>query len=156
MKRLGAVRSVFFLLLWLALPLRGTGEDSQVSALLAADDARVAATIAADRPRLEAIFSDASRYAHSTGVVDTKESLIRALVGGQLKYLSIRPEQRDCTFPVADIALMTGRSQVRSATPAGGEVDVRLSYLAVSRREQGQWRFLAWQSCKLPSGERSF
>lgn len=156
MKCLRAMGFGFYLLFWTALPMSGGAEDTQVSALLAADDARVAATMAADRPRLEAIFSDALRYAHSTGVVDTKESLIRALVGGQLKYLSIRPEQRDCTFPVADIALMTGRSQVRSATPAGAEVDVRLSFLAVWCREQGHWRFLSWQSCKLPSGERSF
>jgi hypothetical protein len=25
-----------------------------------------------------------------------------------------------------------------------------LSYLAVWRQEGGQWRFLAWQSCRMP------
>jgi len=29
-------------------------------------------------------------------------------------------------------------------------MDSVLSYLAVWREENGQWRFLAWQSCKLP------
>ena len=29
-------------------------------------------------------------------------------------------------------------------------MDAVLSFLAVWREEKGQWRFLAWQSCKLP------
>lgn len=31
--------------------------------------------------------------------------------------------------------------------------DLAMSYLAVWREEKGQWKFLAWQSCKLPPAE---
>jgi len=30
-------------------------------------------------------------------------------------------------------------------------MDSVLSFLAVWREENGKWRFLAWQSCKLPA-----
>jgi hypothetical protein len=34
----------------------------------------------------------------------------------------------------------------------GGTVDIGLGFLAVWREEAGKWRFLSWQSCKLPDG----
>ena len=43
---------------------------------------------------------------------------------------------------------MTGRVRIRAAT-AEAEMENALSFLAVWRKENGQWRFLAWQSCKL-------
>lgn len=138
-------------LLLAALLAQGAANDSRVAVLCAADNARIAATIAADRARMEAGLSDELRYAHSSGVVDTKAALIESVVSGQLKYLATHYEEREFTFPAPGVALMTGRSQVKSATPAGGATEVRLSFLAVWRLEKGQWRFLAWQSCKLPS-----
>jgi hypothetical protein len=47
------------------------------------------------------------------------------------------------------MALMTGRVHIK-ATSATGASDGVLSLLAVWREEKGHWRFLAWQSCKLP------
>ena len=44
---------------------------------------------------------------------------------------------------------MTGRAHVK-AESEGKAMDAVLSFLAVWREEKGQWRFLAWQSCKLP------
>jgi hypothetical protein len=38
---------------------------------------------------------------------------------------------------------------MKSTSPSG-ESDSIYSFLAVWREEKGQWRFLAWQSCKLP------
>jgi hypothetical protein len=44
---------------------------------------------------------------------------------------------------------MTGRARTR-VTIATGEVDAELGFLAVWREEKDGWRFLAWQSCRLP------
>jgi hypothetical protein len=120
-----------------------------LTALQAADDQRVAATIAADKARLAEIFSDDLHYAHSSGAVDTKASYTDALVSGRTKYVSIDYETRDFTFPAPGIALMTGRAHMKVTTATGG-VDMIAGYLAVWREEKGHWRFLAWQSCKLP------
>ncbi|MCX6895616.1 MAG: nuclear transport factor 2 family protein [Verrucomicrobia bacterium] len=125
-------------------------DDAQSKILRAADDERVAAIIAADRARLTAIFSDDLRYAHSTGAVDTKASYIDSLVSGRTKYLVYDYQERNFTFPAPGIALMTGRVHIKS-TSATGASDGVLSILAVWREEKGRWRFLAWQSCRLPA-----
>ena len=121
-----------------------------LAAVRAADDERVAAILAAAPSRLAAIFSDELRYAHSTGVVDTKASYIESLTSGRTRYHLLDYSERSFTFPAPGIALMTGRAHVK-ATSGGTEMDSILSFLAVWREEKGQWRFLAWQSCKLPA-----
>ena len=125
-------------------------EDARTAALAAADDVRVAATKAADREKLAAILSDDLRYAHSSGAVDTKQSYIESLTSGRTKYLALDYEERAFTFPAPGVALMTGRAHVKVAK-ATGDVDMQLSFLSVWREENGKWRFLAWQSCKLPA-----
>ena len=118
-------------------------------ALRTADDARVAAMIAADSGKLAAIFSDDLHYAHASGAVDTKSSLTDTLTSGRTKYLHLDYEERTFTYPSPNIALMTGRVHAQVGNATGG-MDSILGFLAVWRQENGQWRFLAWQSCKIP------
>lgn len=124
-------------------------ENPQLAALKAADKTRVSAMQKGDRDALSAIFSDELRYSHSNGLVDTKASFIDILATGKTKYIGYDYEEQNFTFPAPGIALMTGRTHVRAVT-ATGEMDSVLSFLAVWREEKGQWRFLAWQSCKPP------
>lgn len=138
------MKSILFLLL-LACPLFAADEAK----LRAADDERVAAIIAGDRARLTAILSDELHYAHSSGSVDDKAKLIEAVASKQTKYVSIDYSERKFTFPAPGFALMTGRSHVKIER-ADTKIDMKLSFLGVWREENGQWRFLAWQSCKLP------
>jgi hypothetical protein len=124
-------------------------DNARLSAVKAADKTRVTAMQTADRDQLTAIFSDELRYAHSTGVVDTKTSFIDVLTSGKTKYVGYDYEEQSFTFPAPGIALMSGRAHVKAET-ANGTMDSVLSFLAVWREENGQWKFLAWQSCKLP------
>ncbi len=119
-----------------------------IAAVKAASDERASATTAADRKRLDAIFSDELRYTHSTGTVDTKKSYMESIVSGKTKYHSIEFESRNFSFPAPDIALEAGRAHMKTSS-ATGETDAVFSFLAVWRKEKGQWRFLAWQSSKL-------
>jgi hypothetical protein len=123
--------------------------DLRAAGLVAADEARIAAMRSADRQKLDAILSDELRYAHSNGAVDTKTSMTDTLVSGKTKYLAFDYQERKFSTPAPGIALMTGRVRVQVES-AGGKMDAVLSYLAVWRQENGQWRFLAWQSCKIP------
>ena len=143
MKTLLAALTLLFVLPVLA-------EDSLIlEAVKSADKARVAAMQSGDRSQLDTIFSDELRYAHSNGVVDSKKSFIEILADGKTKYLGYDYEEQNFTFPAPGIALMTGRAHVKAE--AGGSImDGVLSFLAVWREEKGRWRFLAWQSCKLP------
>lgn len=124
-------------------------ENPQLAAVQSADAARVKAMRSGDREQLGKIFSDELRYAHSTGVVDNKAGFIEILAAGKTKYTGYDYVERNFSFPAPGIALMTGRAHVKAVT-ATGEMDSVLNFLAVWREEKGQWRFLAWQSCKLP------
>lgn len=146
------MKSLLFSLLALTAFTCGSlhaADDARLSRLQAADDARVAATVGGDEAKLTAILSEDLHYAHATGAVDTKASLIEAVKSGKLKYVSFDYEERKFTFPAPGIALMSGRTKVKVAK-ADGTTELHLTYLAVWREEKGEWHFLAWQSGKMP------
>ena len=124
-------------------------EDPKVAAVTAADDARVAAMLAPTKDALDVVLSEDLRYAHSNGKVDTKASLTASLLGGEAKYLSYKYTERNFRFPAPDVAIMAGRLEVQAKVD-GVAMTTGISYLAVWRLENGRWKFLAWQSCKLP------
>jgi hypothetical protein len=115
----------------------------------AADDARVAAMISADPAKLAATFSDELLYVHSNGRPDTKASFIEAITSGRSKYNAIEYEQRDFREVVPGLVLMNGRCRVRLGKTAPF-TELHLSFLAAYRLEKGSWRFVAWQSCRMP------
>jgi hypothetical protein len=118
----------------------------------AADDARVAAMISGDAAKLAATFSDELLYVHSSGKADTKASFTEALVSGKSKYNTITYEQRDFREVAPGLVLMNGRCRVTLGKAAPFN-ELHLSFLAVYRLEKGVWRFLAWQSCKMPEAD---
>jgi hypothetical protein len=137
------------LLLACLLPFAAAAEDPKVAALTAVDDARVAAMLKPSKATLDTVLSDDLRYAHSNGKVDTKASLTGSLLGGEAKYVSYKYSERSFKFPAPDVALMAGRLEVQAVVD-GVSMTTGISYLAVWRLEQGHWKFLAWQSCKIP------
>ena len=124
-------------------------EHPSLASIRAADKARVAAMLSPVRENLGSIFSDELRYAHSNGIIDSKASFIEVLSSGKTQYVGYDYEEQNFTFPAPGIALMSGRAHIKART-SSGEMDSVLSYLAVWREENGKWRFLAWQSCRLP------
>jgi hypothetical protein len=132
--------------------LRAADADKLIAAVRAADDERIAATMAADRTRLDAIYSDALHYAHSSGKVDTKASQIQGITTGGNKYERFEHKERTFIPAGPGIVLMKGRVLMHMASSTGRLVN-DLNYLAVWREEKGKWRFLAWQSCKNPPAD---
>ena len=124
-------------------------EHPELARVTAADDARVAAMLAPTREKLAAVLSPDLRYAHSNGQVDTRESLIASLTDGSAFYSKYAYQERRFTFPAPGLALMAGRFDVK-AVVKGNAAESTISYLAVWRLEEGAWKFLAWQSCKVP------
>ena len=124
-------------------------EHPELARVHTANDARVAAMLAPTREKLEAVLSPELRYTHSNGQVDTKASLIDSLLDGSAKYMKYQFHECSFTFPAPGIALMAGRFDVK-AVVKGNAAESTISFLAVWRLEQGEWKFLAWQSCKIP------
>jgi hypothetical protein len=118
-----------------------------IAAVTAADHERLAATQAGDKARLDAIFSDALHYAHSSGKIDSKATYLESLVKRPTVYESFDYQERTFTLLAPGIAQMTGRVLVK-ATHHGARADNDLNFLAIWREEKSRWRFIAWQSCK--------
>lgn len=134
----------------ICIPASHAAERSPVADLQAADDARIAAVKAADATKLREIISDDLHYGHSSGGIDTKTSFIESLTSGRVKYAVYDNEERRFSFPAPGIALMHGRAHAKVETATGG-MDSKIGYLAVWRQENGIWRFLAWQACRILS-----
>ena len=144
------MKTLLPLLLSCLLPFAASAaDDAKLAAVTAADDARVAAMLTPNQATLDKVLSDDLRYAHSNGKVDTKASLTSSLLGGEAKYVSYKYSERSFKFPAPDVALMAGRLEVQAVVD-GISMTTGISYLAVWRLEKGQWKFLAWQSCKIP------
>lgn len=124
-------------------------DEAVIAAVRAADDERVAATMAADPARMDAIYSNQLHYAHSNGKIDTKKSYVESLLSRSTVYTGYDYKQRDFLVAAPDIALMTAHVLI-TAGRATTQNTNDLNILAVWRREGGQWRFLAWQSCRNP------
>ena len=137
------------LLALLATLTCSAAENPELVRVTAADDARVAAMLAPTREKLEAVLSAELRYAHSNGQVDSKDALIASLTDGSATYSKYAYQDRTFTFPAPGLALMTGRFDVK-AVVKGNAAESTISFLAVWRLEKGEWKFLAWQSCKIP------
>jgi hypothetical protein len=123
--------------------------DPVLEAVRKADDARIAAFTAGDRAELDSILSADLNYRHSSGTVDTKDSLMGTIAKGSMKFFSIDYEERKFLSAAPGIVLMSGRCHTK-AIHGGKSLDLHLNYLSVWRNEGGAWRFLAWQSCRLP------
>jgi hypothetical protein len=120
------------------------------AAILAADEERMNATKSADSDKLNAILSDDLRYAHSNGSVDSKATLIAALVSRKSIYQSFDYKERKIVSAGPNAAVMSGRVLV-GILSGEQRILLDLNYLAVWRQENGKWRFLAWQSCRNPA-----
>ena len=124
-------------------------DHPELARVSAANDARVAAMLAPTREKLDAVLSPDLRYTHSNGQIDSKASLIDSLLDGSAKYMKYQFHECSFTFPAPGIALMAGRFDVK-AVVKGNAADSTISFLGVWRLEKGEWKFLAWQSCKIP------
>jgi len=137
------------LLVFLAALTCSAADHPELARVTAANDARVAAMLAPTREKLEAVLSPDLRYTHSNGQIDSKATLIDSLLDGSAKHTKYNFHECSFTFPAPGIALMAGRFDVK-AVVKGNAAESTISFLAVWRLEKGEWKFLAWQSCKVP------
>ena len=120
-----------------------------VRALAELEANRTAAMIAGDVELMGELFADGLVYTHSTGNIDTKSSLIEAIVSGRLRYRAVR--RHHDRYAIFDAAAVIESRMDLDITAAGVERTVRAQATIVWARHQDRWQFVAWHAVPIPA-----
>lgn len=113
------------------------------------DEARRAAIVAGDVKALAPMLADDLTYTHSSGKVDTKESLLTALSSGAMDYDAIDYKEAKVQS-YRNTVVIAGVVQV-AARSGGQSVRFDARFTAVWAKVGRDWRFVAWQTTRLPA-----
>ncbi|WP_458096107.1 nuclear transport factor 2 family protein [Roseomonas sp. WA12] len=102
-----------------------------------------------DRAALGELLSDRLVYSHSDATSDTKQSYLRTLEDGSLRYLGIHFETETVLPAGADAAAALGQMSAHIIR-YGAKREIAARTLALWVREGGNWRLLAYQPTALP------
>ena len=119
--------------------------------ILALEAQRRAAMLGGDVQALRQLLAPELAYVHSTGVSDTRDSLLAKLDARQIAYAQLHFERLVVTVSeAADAALVTGemRAQVRRDGESRG---IAARYLAVWLKREGAWQLSAFQGTTSPA-----
>ena len=112
------------------------------------DKKRMQAMAKKDVATLEAVLADDLVYTHSSARLDTKRSLIDAMMSGATVYTGIEPSDVKAQ-DLGDAVVLTGIAQIKvvsNGTP--NAFGVRFTDIYAKR--DGRWQMVTWQSTRLP------
>lgn len=112
------------------------------------DKKRMMATAQQDVAALRELLSDDLVYTHSSARLDTKQSLIDAMVSGKTVYTAVVPSEvkaQDC----GDAVVLTGVARI-SVVSNGKPNSFGVRFTDVYANKGGKWQMVTWQSTKLP------
>lgn len=113
------------------------------------DRKRMRAMAAKDVETLENLLADDLVYTHSSARLDTKKSLIQAMVSGTTVYTSVEPSGVTAQ-DLGDTVVLTGIAHIKvvsNGTPNAFGV----RFTDVYTRRDGRWQMVTWQSTRLPA-----
>lgn len=118
-------------------------------AIIDLDAKRMTAMAAKDVATLEAVLAGDLIYTHSSARIDTKRSLIDAMVKGTTVYTGVEPSDVKAQ-DLGDTVVLTGIAQIKvvsNGTPNAFGV----RFTDVYTRRNGRWQMVTWQSTRLPA-----
>jgi ketosteroid isomerase-like protein len=113
------------------------------------DKKRMQAMAKKDVATLEAVLADDLVYTHSSARLDTKRSLIDAMVSGATVYTGVEPSDVKAQ-DLGDTVVLTGIAQIKvvsNGTPNAFGV----RFTDVYAKRNGSWQMVTWQSTRLPA-----
>jgi ketosteroid isomerase-like protein len=113
------------------------------------DRKRMQAMAAKDVATLDAVLADDLIYTHSSARLDTKQSLIGAMVSGTTVYTGVEPSDVKVQ-DLGDAVVLTGIAQIKvvsNGTPNAFSV----RFTDVYAKRDGNWKMVTWQSTRLPA-----
>jgi ketosteroid isomerase-like protein len=118
-------------------------------AIIDLDRKRMRAMAAKDVETLEDLLAEDLIYTHSSARLDTKRTLIQAMVSGTTVYTSVEPSDVKAQ-DLGDSVVLTGIAQIKvvsNGTPNAFGV----RFTDVYTRRDGRWQMVTWQSTRLPT-----
>ena len=113
------------------------------------DKKRMQAMAKKDIATLEAVLADDLVYTHSSARLDTKRSLIDAMVSGATVYTGVEASDVKAQ-DLGDTVVLTGIAQIKvvsNGTPNAFGV----RFTDVYAKRGGKWQMVTWQSTRLPA-----
>ena len=99
-----------------------------------------AAMVNKDRAELERVHDDSFMLVHMTGMRQSKQEYINAIMGGTLNYFSAEHEDMQVEVK-GDNAVLVGKSKVTAAVFGGGKHTWRLQLRFQLVKKNSEWRF---------------
>ena len=93
-----------------------------------------------DRAMLECVHDDSFVLVHMTGMRQSKQEYINAIMNGTLNYYSAEHEDMQAEIK-GDSAVLVGRSRVTAAVFGGGKHTWQLQLRFQLVKKNGEWRF---------------
>ena len=93
-----------------------------------------------DRAELERVHDDSFVLVHMTGMRQSRQEYINAIMDGTLNYYSASHEDMQVEVG-GDSAVLTGKSRVTAAVFGGGKHTWRLQLRFQLVKKNGEWRF---------------
>ena len=113
------------------------------------DRKRMTAMATKDVATLEALLADELIYCHSSARLDTKRSLIDAMVSGATVYTGVDPSDVKAQ-DLGDTVVLTGIAQIK-VTANGTPNAFAVRFTDVYAKRNGAWQMVTWQSTRLPA-----
>jgi ketosteroid isomerase-like protein len=118
-------------------------------AIIDLDRKRMRAMVAKDVETLEMLLADDLIYTHSSARLDTKRSLIQAMVSGTTVYTSVEPSDVKAQ-DLGNTVVLTGIAQIKVVSN-GRPNAFGVRFTDVYTRRDGRWQMVTWQSTRLPA-----
>jgi ketosteroid isomerase-like protein len=148
MKKIDSFPYLLPLCLAAALSAIAQAPSASEKEVRAVEQQRYKAMLDADFAALDKLLADDLLYAHSSGDVDDKKSLIAGMRSGSRRYKKITPE--DTRYRVdAKLAVVTGKASLEVERD-GKPQSFRVRFTAVYEKAPSGWRLAAWQTTRLP------
>ena len=98
------------------------------------------AMVKKDKAELERVHDDSFVLVHMTGMRQSKQEYINAIMNGTLNYYSAEHEDMQAEIK-GDSAVLVGRSRVTAAMFGGGKHTWQLQLRFQLVKKNGEWRF---------------
>jgi ketosteroid isomerase-like protein len=125
-------------------------EDSKAEReIRALDEQRIAAILKKDISALDQLMADDFTYTHQGGVTESKADFLGEMKSGKGAFKSLQMSGVK-VWVSANAAVLTGRCDL-TAVREGRNLVIPEHFTEVYTRVHGRWRWLLWQSTRLPA-----